>query len=57
MASAVEAEYGTMLINYQQAMPIRTTFIEMGWSQGPTPVQVNNSTAVGIGNKVVRQKK
>ena len=57
MASATEDDYGTMFINAQQSIPIRTTLIEMGWPQGPTPIQVNNSTAVRIANKTLRQKK
>ena len=31
MASAAEAEYGTISVNAQTAVPIRTTFYEMGW--------------------------
>ena len=57
MASAAESEYGTMIINARHALPIRTTLIEMGWPQGPTPIQVDNSTAVGIATKAIRQKK
>ena len=57
MASAAEAEFGTIFINAQKAVPIRTTLIEMGWPQGPTPIQVDNSTAVGIANKTMNQKK
>ena len=40
MASAAEAEYGTIFINSQTAVPIRTTLSEMGWPQGPTAIQV-----------------
>ena len=40
MVSAAEAEYGTMFINTQQAIPIHTTLTKMGWPQGPTPIQV-----------------
>ena len=31
MASADEAEYETILVNSQTAVPIRTTLSEMGW--------------------------
>ena len=51
MASAAEAEYGTIFINAQTAVPIRTTLSETGWTQGPTAIQVENSTAVGIVTK------
>ena len=57
MASAAEAEYGTIFINAQTAVPIRTTLSEMGWPQGPTAIQVNNSTKVGIVNNKFHQKK
>ena len=57
MASAAEAEYGTIFINSQTAVPIRTTLSEMGWPKGPTAIQVDNSTAVGIATKEFRQKK
>ena len=57
MASAAEAEYGTIFVNAQTAVPIRTTLTEMGWKQGPTAIQVDNSTAVGISTKEFRQKK
>ena len=48
MASAAEAEYGTIFVNSQTAVPIRTTLTKMGWKQGPMAIQVDNSTAVGI---------
>ena len=51
MASAAEAEYGTIFVNSQIAVPIRTTISEMGWKQGPTAIQVDNYTAVGIATK------
>ena len=51
MASESEAEYGTIFINTQTVVPIRTTLSEMGWKQGPMSIQVGNSTAVGITTK------
>ena len=51
MASAAEAEYGTIFVNAQTALPIRTTLSEMGWKQVPTDTQEDNSTAVGIVTK------
>ena len=57
MASAAEDEYGTIFINAQTAVLIRTNLSEMGWKQGPTSIQVENSTAVGIATKEFRQKK
>ena len=57
MASAAEAEYGTIFVNAQTAVHIRTTLTEMGWKQGPTAIQVENSTAMGIATKEFRQNK
>ena len=51
MVSAAEAKCGTIFVNAQTAVPIRTTLSEMGWKQGPTAIQVENSTAVGIATK------
>ena len=57
MASAAEANYGTIFVNAQIVVPIRTTLSEMGWKQVPTSTQVDNSTAVGMVAKELRQKK
>ena len=57
MASAAEAEYETFLVNSQTAVPIRTTLNKMGRKQGPTAIQVENSTAVGIATKEFCQNK
>ena len=46
MASAAEAEYGALFLNGQAAVPVRTTLIEMHHPQPPTPIQVDNYTAV-----------
>ena len=57
MASAAETEYGALFLNGQSAVPIRTTLIEMHHPQPPTPIQVDSSTAVGIANKSIKQKR
>ena len=57
MASSAEAEYGTIFVNTQTDVPIRTTQTEMGQKQGPTAIQFDNSTAVGIATKYFRQNK
>ena len=57
MASEAEAEYGTIFVNTQTAVPILTTLSEMRWKHGPTTTQVENSTAVGIATKEFHQKK
>ena len=57
MASASEAEYDTIFVNSQIAVSICTTLTEMGWKQGPTVIQVDSSTAVGIATKEFLQNK
>ena len=57
MASAAEAEYGALFLNGKASIPIITTLIEMHHPQPPTPIQVDNSTAVGIANKSIKQKR
>ena len=57
MASSYEAEYGTIFINAKTDVPIRTTLNEMGRKQGPTAIQVDNSTAMGITTKYFLQNK
>jgi hypothetical protein len=57
MASAAEAEIGALYINSQTAEVFRTTLIEMGHPQPPTPVQTDNSTAYGIVNSSIRQRR
>ena len=42
MASVAESEYGTIFVDAQIAVTIRTTLNEMGWKQGPMAIQVNN---------------
>ena len=54
MASAAEAELGAIFVNGQDAVPIRTTLDEMNHPQPPTPIQVDNATAVGIANRTIK---
>ena len=57
MGSAAEAEIGSVYINGQEAVPIRTTLAELGHPQPPTPMQVDNSTAYGFANDTIKQKR
>ena len=57
MASAAEAELGALFIAAQKILPLRQTLIEMGWPQPPTPVQTDNTTAVGVVNKTLVSNK
>ena len=57
MSSAAEAELGGLFFNMKDAVPIRVALEEMGHPQPPTPVVVDNSTASGIANKTVKQRR
>jgi len=48
MSSAAEAELGALYINAHEAVPCRTVLQEMGHPQPPTPIQTDNSTALGV---------
>ncbi len=48
MSSVAEAELGALYINAHEAVPCRSVLHEMGHSQPPTPIQTDNSTALGV---------
>ena len=56
MGSAIEAEIGTCYINARDLIPICVCAEEMGHPQVPTPLQVDNTTALGFANKDIKQK-
>ena len=56
MSSAAEAEIGALFINSRQAIPARRTLEEMGHKQPPTPIQTNNTTALGFVTKNLNPK-
>ena len=53
MASAAEAELAALFITAKEMVPLRQTLKEMGWPQPPSPVQTDNSTAVGVINNTI----
>ena len=57
LSSAAEAKFGTLFHNTKEATPLRTTLEELGHPQPPTPVLVDNSTAVGLANDTVTQRR
>ena len=57
MASAAEAEIGASFIAAQESIPIINCLEELGHKQPPTPIQVDNTTAVGFANKTIKQKR
>ena len=57
VASAAEAEVGANFECAQLGVTFRQALIEMGHPQPPTPIQTDNSTAAGIINDKVKQRK
>ena len=53
-ASAAEVELGALFLNAMEARIIRLTLKEMGHPQPPTPIHVDNTTAVGIVNGTIK---
>jgi hypothetical protein len=57
VASAAESEIGACFHNAQSGAPLRVTLTELGHTQPPTPLQTDNSTAFGIVNETIKQKR
>jgi hypothetical protein len=56
MSSALEAEIGALYINCKEAIPARHTPEYLGHKQPPTPMQTDNTTALGVGNNNIMKK-
>ena len=48
ISSAAKAELAALFLTAKKCVPLRQTLTEMGWPQKPTPIQVNNTTVVGV---------
>jgi hypothetical protein len=57
VASAAESEVGACFQNAQSGAPLRVTLTELGHIQPPTPLRTDNSTAFGILNETIKQKR
>jgi hypothetical protein len=57
VASAAESEVGAWFHNAQSGAPLRVTLTELGHIQPPTPLRTDNSTAFGILNETIKQKR
>jgi hypothetical protein len=57
VASAAESEVGACFHNAQSGAPLRATLTEMGHTQPPKPLCTDNSTAFGILNETIKQKR
>ena len=56
MASAAEAKMAALYITAKKMIPLCNTLIEMGWPQPQSPIQTDNSTAMGFTNKTIVNK-
>ncbi len=50
MSSAAEAKIGALYINCKEAIPARHTLEFLGHKQPPTPMQTDNTMALGVVN-------
>ena len=50
MLSAAEAELGALFITSKEIVLISHTLIDIGWPHPPSPIKIDNSTAVGVVN-------
>ena len=57
MSSAAEAELSALFINCREAVPARHTLEEMGHKQPPTPMQTDNTTALGVVTNNIASKR
>ena len=57
MSSAAEAEIGALYINSREAIPQRHLLEEMGHPQPPTPIQIDNTTALGVVTNTIQPKR
>ena len=56
MTSAADAKIGALFANTRLAIPIRNLLAEIGHPQPPTPVQTDNTTALGFVTKNLNPK-
>ena len=56
MSSAAEAKMGSLFINCCEAILARQALEEMGHKQSPTPMQTDNTTALGVVTNKIASK-
>jgi hypothetical protein len=57
VASAAESEVGACFQNAQSGAPLRVTLTDLGHPQSTTPLITDNSTAFGVLNETIKQKR
>jgi hypothetical protein len=53
MSSAAKAKLGALYTTAKEMVPLHQTLIKMGWPQPRTPIQMDNSTAIGVTNLTI----
>ena len=53
----METEVTATFYNAKEALPFRVTLAEMGHPQPPTPMEVDNETAIGFLKSTMNQKR
>lgn len=56
-SSAAEAELAGLYVCAKEMVPLRNSLVEMGWPQPKSPIQTDNTTALGVANKTIITKK
>eukprot|EP00804_Cyclotella_cryptica_P026150 CCRYP_013039-RC/>CCRYP_013039-RC protein AED:0.28 eAED:0.28 QI:0/0/0/1/0/0.66/3/0/379 len=56
-SSAAESELAALFICAKEMVPLRQSLIEMGWPQPQSPIQTDNTTALGVANKTIIAKR
>ena len=56
-ASAAEAELGALFLTARRLKVMRLTLHELGHPQPPTPIHIDNTTAVGIVNNTIKRQR
>jgi hypothetical protein len=56
ISSAAEAEIGAVFINENEGAVLGTTLDELGHNHPPTPMETDNTTAIGYINGTIKQK-
>jgi hypothetical protein len=56
MSSTAEAKIGALYINCKEAIPARHALEFLGHKQPPTPMQTDNTTALGVVNNNIMKK-
>ncbi len=54
---ATESELAGLFICAKEVVPLRHSLLEMGWPQSQSPIQTDNTMALGVANKTIIAKK